>query len=137
MFINGVKPLLGYSILVMDATSGHGFVPLPVGSASRKEWKIFINGVKSLLGHSIPVMDSTSDHGLIPWSLHQFGGSPISWQCHPEGVENICQWCEAAVGLLHPCHGFSVGSWVHTFPTMPAVGKDEVLVEHRYRHQKH
>jgi hypothetical protein len=40
-------------------------VPLPVGSASLKGWKIFVNGVKSLLGHPIPVMDSTSDYGFI------------------------------------------------------------------------
>jgi hypothetical protein len=40
-------------------------VPLLVGTAIRKVWKIFVNGVKPVLGHSIPVMDSISDHGFV------------------------------------------------------------------------
>jgi hypothetical protein len=36
-------------------------------------------------------------------------------------------WCAAAVGSLYSCHGFYIGSWVHTSPTMPVADKGEVF----------
>jgi hypothetical protein len=45
----------------------------------------------------------------------------------PGLFENIHQLCVAAAESPYPCYGFYVGSWVHTFPTMPVADKGEVL----------
>jgi hypothetical protein len=53
-------------------------------------------------------------------------GSLTGQRCQREGVENIRQWCVAAVESLIHCHGLSIESWVHTFLTMPVADKGEV-----------
>jgi hypothetical protein len=68
--------------------------------------------------------EKIGENSLVSLSVFEV---PTRWQCQQEGVKNIHQWCEAAVGSLYPCHGFYVGSWAHMSPTMPVADKDEVL----------
>jgi hypothetical protein len=58
-------------------------------------------------------------HNVVSFLLAK---EPGILRCH-----NIHQLCVAAAESLYFCHGFYVGSWVHTFPTMPVADKCEVL----------